>query len=69
MNCLFLFNDTYTNGYLSNTLNIISLLAILCGIFVISSKNPIDKSRKLMVLWDKLPNSGELLKLMVPSCS
>jgi NADH-ubiquinone oxidoreductase chain 6 len=41
MNNLFLINETFTNGYISNTLDIISVLAILCGILVIMSKNPI----------------------------
>jgi len=41
MNNLFLINETFTNGYITNTLDIISLLAILFGIFVIISKNPI----------------------------
>lgn len=41
MNTLFLIHETYTNGYMSNILDIISLFAILCGVFVIISKNPI----------------------------
>lgn len=41
MNSLFLINETFTNGYISNALDIISLIAILCSIFVIISKNPI----------------------------
>lgn len=41
MNNLFLIKETFTNGYISNVLDIISLIAILCGIFVIVSKNPI----------------------------
>ena len=41
MNNLFLVNETYTNGYLTNILNVISLFAILCGVFVIISKNPV----------------------------
>lgn len=41
MNNLFLINETLTNGYTSNVLDIISLLSILFGIFVIISKNPI----------------------------
>jgi len=41
MNNLFILNETYTNGYRVEILDIISLLAILCGIFVIISKNPI----------------------------
>jgi len=41
MNNLFLINETFTNGYISSTLDIISVLAILCGILVIMIKNPI----------------------------
>jgi len=41
MQSLFLINEVYTNGSISNVLDIISLIAILCGIFVIISKNPI----------------------------
>ena len=41
MNNLFLIYETYTNGYRTEILDIISLLAILCGILVITSKNPI----------------------------
>jgi NADH-ubiquinone oxidoreductase chain 6 len=38
---LFILHETYTNGYRAEVLDIISLIAILCGIFVIISKNPI----------------------------
>ncbi len=41
MNSLFILNETFTNGYNSNALNIISLFAILCGILVLTSKNPV----------------------------
>jgi NADH-ubiquinone oxidoreductase chain 6 len=41
MNTLFLLIESYTNGYRTEILDIISLLAILCGILVIISKNPI----------------------------
>jgi len=41
MNSLYLLNETYTNGYRVETLDILSFIAILCGIFVIISKNPI----------------------------
>ena len=41
MNSLFLFNETYTNGYRGDVLIVISLFAILSGILVIISKNPI----------------------------
>ena len=41
MNSLFILNETFTNGYRVELLDLISLVAILCGIFVIVSKNPI----------------------------
>ena len=41
MNTLFVLNETFTNGYRVEILDIISLVAILCGILVIISKNPI----------------------------
>jgi len=41
MNSLFILNETYTNGYRVEILDFISILAILCGVFVIISKNPI----------------------------
>ena len=40
-NNLFLINETYTNGYISNILDIMTVLAILCAISVIVNKNPI----------------------------
>jgi NADH-ubiquinone oxidoreductase chain 6 len=41
MNTLFVLNETFTNGYRAEILDVISLVAILCGILVIISKNPI----------------------------
>ena len=41
MSTLFLLNETFTNGYRVEILDIVSLAAILCGILVIISKNPI----------------------------
>src|SRR6266513_279386 len=41
MKSIFFINETFTNGYRAEVLDIISLLAILCGILVIISKNPI----------------------------
>ena len=41
MNTIFVLNETFTNGYRVEILDIISLAAILCGILVIISKNPI----------------------------
>lgn len=41
MSNLFILNETFTNGLNHALLNVISLASILCGIFVIISKNPI----------------------------
>ena len=41
MNSLFILNEAYTNGYRVEILDVLSLIAILCGILVIISKNPI----------------------------
>lgn len=41
MNNLFIINENFTNGYKSEVLDIICLLVILSGIFIIISKNPI----------------------------
>ena len=46
MNSLFILNETYTNGYRMEVLDFISLVSILCGIFVIVSKNLIVNSVK-----------------------
>jgi len=41
MTNLFILNETFTNGLNYSVINFISLISILCGIFVIISKNPI----------------------------
>lgn len=41
MSTFYILNETYTNGYISNILNIVSILAIVSGILVLISKNPI----------------------------
>ncbi len=38
---LFLINETFTNGYIYNMLDLISIFAIFCAISVIINKNPI----------------------------
>ena len=40
-NNLILINETFTNGYISNILDIMTVLAIFCAISVIVNKNPI----------------------------
>jgi len=41
MNSIFVLSETFTNGYRTEILDLISLISILCGILVIISKNPI----------------------------
>ena len=41
MNTMFITYETFTNGYAIEILDIISIIAIISGIFVIISKNPI----------------------------
>ena len=41
MSNLFVLNESFTNGFRYYLLVIISIISILCGIFVITSKNPI----------------------------
>jgi NADH-ubiquinone oxidoreductase chain 6 len=41
MNSIFIINETFTNGYRIEVLDIISIVSIISGIFVIISKNPI----------------------------
>jgi NADH-ubiquinone oxidoreductase chain 6 len=61
MNTLFIINETFTNGYRGEILDIISLVAILCGILVIISKNPIVSVLFLIGLF--LSISGYLIIL------
>jgi NADH-ubiquinone oxidoreductase chain 6 len=41
MDSIFILNETFTNGYKIEILNLISIASIICSIFVIISKNPI----------------------------
>jgi NADH-ubiquinone oxidoreductase chain 6 len=41
MNTLYILNESFTNGYRVGILDIISIVSIISGIFVIISKNPI----------------------------
>lgn len=61
MNNLHVLIETYTNGYRVEALDIISLTAILCGILVIVSKNPIVSVLFLIGLFLSL--SGYLMIL------
>jgi NADH-ubiquinone oxidoreductase chain 6 len=61
MENLYVITETFTNGYKAEFLNIISVIAILCGIFVIISKNPIVSVLFLIGLF--LSISGYLMIL------
>lgn len=61
MTNLFILNEIFTNGLNYILINIISLLSILCGIFVIISKNPIVSVLFLIGLF--LNISGYLMML------
>src|SRR5271169_2451083 len=41
MNTLYILNESFTNGYRVGILDLISIVSIISGIFVIISKNPI----------------------------
>ncbi len=41
LNNIYLINEILTNGFIHNTLDIIAIISILAGIFVITNKNPI----------------------------
>lgn len=51
MNNLFIINESFTNGYKSEVLDVICILVILSGIFVIISKNPIISLLFLIALF------------------
>jgi len=51
MNNLYIIVENFTNGYSVETLDFISLMAILCGILVIISKNPVVSVLFLIALF------------------
>ncbi len=51
MNTLYTLTETFSNGYKGGFLDILSLIAILCGILVIISKNPIVSVLFLIALF------------------
>src|SRR5438477_8703968 len=63
MNNLFIINDTLTNGYKAEALDVISLFAILCAILVIISKNPIVSVLYLIGLFGSISSYLILLGL------
>lgn len=63
MNNLFTINETITNGYKIEALDIISLFSILCAILVIISKNPIVSVLYLIGLFASISSYLILLGL------
>jgi len=63
MNNLFILNETFTNGYNVEILDIISLISILCGILVIIIKNPIVSVLSLIGLFFSIASYLMLLGL------
>ena len=61
MSAIYVIHESFTNMFNSSLLNFISLAAILCGIFVIISKNPILSVLFLIGLF--LSMSGYLMML------
>lgn len=51
MNSFFLSHETYTNGFSIEILDILFFISILCGIFVITIKNPIVSVLFLIALF------------------
>ena len=63
MNNLILINENFTNGYRDEILNIFYLLIILCGIFIITIKNPIISVLFLIGLFSSIASYLILLGL------
>jgi NADH-ubiquinone oxidoreductase chain 6 len=51
MNILFITDELYTTGFKSGVLDIVSVFVILCGIYIIISKNPIVSVLFLIALF------------------
>ena len=61
MHSIFILNEIFTNGYRIEILNFISVVSIICSIFVIVSKNPIVSVLFLIGLFISI--SGYLIML------
>ena len=65
---LYIVSVDLINGLYPIVLDVLSLIAIFVGILVITTKNPVKRFGKPLLLWDKLSNSGNSLKLLLPNC-
>lgn len=54
MNSIYLIIETYTNGYIGEFLDILSLISIIFGIFILISKNPIVSVLFLIFLFSSV---------------
>ena len=66
---LYIVSVDLINGLYPIVLDVLSLIAIFSGVLVITTKNPAKRFGKPLLLWAKLSNSGDSLKLLVPSNS
>jgi hypothetical protein len=65
---LYIVSVDLINGLYPIVLDVLSLIAIFSGVLVITTKNPVKKGfGKPLLLWEKLSNSGDPLKLLVPN--
>jgi hypothetical protein len=63
---LYIVSVDLINGLYPIVLDVLSLIAIFSGVLVITTKNPVKRFGKPL-LWDKLSNSGDTLKLLIPN--
>jgi NADH-ubiquinone oxidoreductase chain 6 len=63
MNSLYVLVESFTNGFRVESLDVISLISVLCGIFVIITKNPIVSVLFLIGLFFSISNYLILLGL------
>ena len=63
---LYIVSVDLINGLYPIVLDVLSLIAIFSGVLVITTKNPVKRFGKPLV-WDKLSNSGDTLKLLIPN--
>src|SRR6266498_1273961 len=54
MNSIYLIIETYTNGYIGEFLDILSLISIIFGLFILISKNPIVSVLFLIFLFSSV---------------
>jgi len=66
---LYIVSVDLINGLYPIVLDVLSLIAIFSGVLVITTKNPVKRLGEPLLLRVKLSNSGDPLKLLIPSYS